>query len=66
MTFDDLIDWVKKKFDTSEEVYEPTQTVRLLEKCNTNVEINYRLILWKQMPKCKINGHVHYNTVSDG
>ena len=66
MAFDNLIDWFKKKVDTSKEVYEPAQTIRLLEKFNTSIKINYRLILWKQRRKCMINEHVQYNTISDG
>ena len=66
MAFDNLIDWFKKKVDTSKKVYGPAQTIRLLEKCNTNVKINYRLILWKQRRKCMINEHVQLNTVSGG
>ena len=36
--------------------------LKLLETCDTNVEINSRLIAWKQKPKYKINGHLQYDT----
>ena len=62
VAFDDLIDWIEHQADTSKKVYGPAQTVRLLETCDTNLEINYKLIWWRQKPKCKINGHVQYNT----
>ena len=62
VAFDDLIDQIKNQVDTSEEVYGPAQTVRLLETCDTSVEFNSRLILWRQKPKCRINGQVQYDT----
>ena len=62
MAFNDLINWIEEKVDTNEEVYGPAQTVKLLETCDINVEINNRIIAWKLKPKYKINGNMQYDT----
>ena len=56
VAFNDLLDGIEEMVDTNEDVYRPAQTVKLLETCDVNVEINNRIIAWKQKPKYKING----------